>query len=125
MTIAASLLHFRNAALAMFLALTLGLGACASQPEPQPAPEPVPQPEPEPKPEPPVPTYTVELDYPDGPVAFTSRCDYGTYIDTLREVHSNDRNVHAVLKHVEKQAYDCKGRAAALEDYLRNLGALD
>lgn len=112
----------------MFL-LAFGLGivlsACASEPpqQPEPVPEPVQQPAPEPAPKP-DPTYSVNLEYPDGPVTFTSRCDYSPYIDALRSVHSSDRNVHAVLAYVENGNHGCSGRVAALEDYLRNLDAL-
>lgn len=125
MNTAATVQLRRFGALILASWLALALGACATQPEPQPEPEPVQQPAPEPKPEPPAPTYDVELDYPDGTVTFTSSCDYTGYVSKLRDVHSSDQNVHAVLKYVEKQSFNCPERINALEDYLRNLGALD
>ena len=111
----------------LLLALVLGLAlsACASEPPQQPAPEPEPvqQPAPEPAPKP-EPTHNVNLQYPDGMVTFTSRCDYSPYLDRLRSVHSSDQNVHAVLRYIENSSNDCAGRVAAMEDYLRNLDAL-
>lgn len=107
------------------LVLALMLGACASEPPPEPAPvEPEPVAE-QPKPQPPRPVYTIELDFPDGPVSFTSHCDYSEYLDKLRSVHSSDRNIHAVFEHIENQSYGCDDRSDALRDYLRNLDALD
>lgn len=108
--------------------LCFTLAACASEPPPpaEPVePELVEQKRPEPKPQPPQPVHRIQLQYPDGPVTFTSRCDYSAYVDKLRTVHSSDRNVHAALKHVENQGYGCEGRIERLEEYLRNLGALD
>lgn len=108
------------------LVLAMMLGACASEPPPEPEPvEAEPVTEPQPKPQPPRPVYTIELDFPDGPVSFTSHCDYSEYLDKLRSVHSSDRNVHAVFEHIENQAFECDGRISALRDYLRNLDALD
>lgn len=113
-----------NTMLALIMAMVLG--ACASEPPPEPEPvEPEPVSEPQPKPQPPRPVYTIELDFPDGPVSFTSHCDYSEYLDRLRSVHSSDRNVHTVFEHIENQGYGCDDRISALRDYLRNLDALD
>jgi hypothetical protein len=117
-----------NALMIAVLALVLAmmLGACASEPPPEPEPvEPEPVSEPQPKPQPPRPVYTIELDFPNGPVSFTSHCDYSDYLGKLRSAHSSDRNVHAVFEHIENQSFECEGRISALRDYLRNLDALD
>lgn len=106
--------------LALVAGFCLAMAGCATEP---PAPEP--QPVVEPKPEPPKPVFTIELQYPNGPVVFESQCNYSPYLDALRSVHSSDRNVHAVFKHIEEQGYSCDGRVERLEGYLHNLGALD